>query len=97
MTFLGCAAAQRRLQAYHDGELPVSEQIAVTSHVARCSACADSLADLETLAFAMRTVATARRGLNRDQAAAELQMPRSTLQLRLRRILAAFRRREEDR
>jgi len=70
MTFLGCAAAQRRLQAYHDGELPVSEQIAVASHVALCPACADSLADLQTLAFAMRTVATARRGLSNEQAAA---------------------------
>jgi anti-sigma factor RsiW len=70
MTALRCAAAQRRLQAYHDGELPVSEQIAVAAHVERCPACGEILADLQTLASAMRFAASVRRGFTSERAAA---------------------------
>jgi Putative zinc-finger len=69
MTVFGCAAARRRLQAYHDGELPVGEQIAVAAHVERCRACKEVLSELRTLAFAMRAVASAHRGLTGEQAA----------------------------
>ena len=70
MTVFGCAAARRRLQAYHDGELPVGDQIAVAAHVDRCRACAETLAELRTLTSAMRTVGGMRRGLTSEQAAA---------------------------
>jgi len=70
MTVFECAAARRRLQAYHDGELPVGEQIAVAAHVDRCRACAETLADLRTLTSVMRAVSSTRRSLTGDQAAA---------------------------
>src|SRR4029077_15560077 len=70
MTVFGCAAARRRLQAYHDGELPVGDQIAVAAHVDRCRACAETLAELRTLTSAMRSVGGMRHGLTREQAAA---------------------------
>jgi len=70
MTVFECAAARRRLQAYHDGELPVGEQIAVAAHVDRCRACAETLADLRTLTSVMRAISSTRRGLTGDQAAA---------------------------
>ena len=47
MTPLTCAAAQRRLQEFHDGELPVGEQIAVQGHVDSCRVCADTLEDIQ--------------------------------------------------
>ena len=37
---LTCAAARRRLHAFHDGELPVADQIAVEAHIDRCDECA---------------------------------------------------------
>ena len=46
MKVLTCAAALRSLQAFHDGELPVSGQIAVSSHVDGCGRCAADLAEL---------------------------------------------------
>ena len=69
MTVFGCAAARRRLQAYHDGELPVGEQIAVAAHVERCRACEETLAELRTLTSAMRAFGSARRALTNEQAA----------------------------
>ena len=36
MKVLSCAAARRRLQAYHDDELPVGEQIEVDAHLEWC-------------------------------------------------------------
>ena len=46
MKAMSCAAVRRRLQAFHDGELPVTEQIAVQGHLEGCGGCGDSLADL---------------------------------------------------
>ena len=45
MKAMSCAAARRRLHAFHDGELPIGEQIAMAAHLDLCRACADSLAD----------------------------------------------------
>jgi hypothetical protein len=54
MKVLTCAAARRRLEAFHDQELPIADQIAVASHLDWCDACAECLADLGTLRTALR-------------------------------------------
>jgi hypothetical protein len=49
MRLLSCAAASRMLQAFHDHELQVSDQIAVGAHVASCDRCAEALEDLQAI------------------------------------------------
>ena len=43
MKDLTCAAARHMLEAYHDEELSVREQIAVGAHLERCEDCAAAL------------------------------------------------------
>src|SRR5207244_1589287 len=43
MKTLTCASARRRLQAFHDQELAVADQIAVSSHLGWCDGCAETL------------------------------------------------------
>ncbi|MEI6667950.1 MAG: zf-HC2 domain-containing protein [Acidobacteriota bacterium] len=59
MKRLSCAAARRRLAAFHDGELPVEEQIAVQTHVRACQACAGEARDLQELGELVRQGASA--------------------------------------
>jgi hypothetical protein len=66
---LTCAAARRRLQAFHDGELAVGDQIAVDAHLDWCDECAAALADLGAVRVALQTWAPGRRGLSNDEAA----------------------------
>jgi len=40
MTIWTCRATRRVLEAYHDGELPIEEQVAVQSHLRHCEKCA---------------------------------------------------------
>ncbi len=54
MKVLTCAATRRRLDAYHDSELPFSDQIAVSSHLEWCDKCAATLDDLRMLRNALR-------------------------------------------
>ena len=61
MRSLTCVAARRRLQAFYDGELPVTDQIAVQGHLDWCDACGDWLADMRFIGTAMRGAA---RGLD---------------------------------
>jgi hypothetical protein len=68
MTLLSCTAALRQLQAYHDDELPVAEQIAVSAHVDGCDACRDALAELEDLGDLLRASAPGRPALSCDEA-----------------------------
>ena len=70
MKALTCAAAQRVLQTFHDDELPVASQIAVSAHVDRCAACAAALADLDRLGSILRASAPGRTPLPCDEAAA---------------------------
>ena len=51
---LTCAATRRRLQAYHDGELPVDKQIGVAAHLEWCEPCADALEDLRAVGELLR-------------------------------------------
>ena len=57
MTIMTCAAVQRRLQSFHDRELPVAEMIAVEHHVATCPPCARDLRDVRQLGDALRLAA----------------------------------------
>ena len=53
MTPLSCAATERLLQAFHDQELPVRDQIAVSAHVEWCESCAEALAELRSMGSAL--------------------------------------------
>jgi len=55
-----CAWVQRRLSAFHDGELPVNERVAVQSHLQDCAACAVEAQALDRLGEVLRTGAAAR-------------------------------------
>jgi hypothetical protein len=65
---LTCATALRSLQAFHDGELAVSSQIAVSSHVDHCDACAEALAELDHLGSLLRASAPGHTPLPCDEA-----------------------------
>jgi hypothetical protein len=67
MTPLTCKAALRALQAFYDGELPVSRQIAVSSHVDGCETCAAALADLDRLGSWLRLSAPGHTPLPCDE------------------------------
>ena len=49
MKDLSCAAVRRRLEAYHDREIAVADEIAVGAHLAWCGPCAAALADLDDI------------------------------------------------
>jgi hypothetical protein len=57
---LTCAAARRRLQAFHDQELAVGDQIAVGAHLAWCDRCADTLAELAAVGSTLQALAPGR-------------------------------------
>jgi hypothetical protein len=65
---IDCAAIARRLHAFHDGELPVNEQIAVSAHLAECGECAAHSADLRFLRSALQALAPGRPGLSNEDA-----------------------------
>jgi hypothetical protein len=67
MTQLTCAAAHSRLQAFHDDELPVGEQIAVRAHVETCEGCADALAELRSIQSVLTFLAPGRQALTNEE------------------------------
>lgn len=69
MKDLTCAAARRRLDAYHDHELSVGDQIAMDAHFEWCDSCAGALADLRLVRTAVRALAPGRAPLSADDAA----------------------------
>lgn len=66
MKVLGCAATRRRLQAYHDEELPVASHIEVDAHLEWCDDCAAALAELQELRSALRATTPGRAVLSRE-------------------------------
>jgi len=64
---LNCAAARRRLQAYHDGELPIGEQIDVSAHLEWCDDCVEMLTDMQLLRATLRTAAVASIALTGEE------------------------------
>ena len=70
---LTCTAARRRLQAFHDRELTIAEQIAVGAHLEWCDQCAAALADLRALGSALRAFAPGRVAESIDDESATFQ------------------------
>jgi hypothetical protein len=70
MTPLTCAATRRRLQAFHDRELAVPDQIAVGAHLEWCDHCAAALADLRAVGSALRAFAPGRIAASIDESGA---------------------------
>ena len=66
---LTCAATRRRLQAFHDGELAVSDQIAVSAHLEWCDPCAAHLDELRAVRSALQLWTAGRQVLSHDEAA----------------------------
>src|SRR5439155_7606389 len=69
MKTLSCASTRRRLDAFHDQELPVNEQIAVSAHLDWCDECAAACADLRMIGATLRAVAPGRAMLAANEAA----------------------------
>ena len=63
-----CAATRRRLQAYHDRELAVTDQIGVGAHLEWCDRCAAALADVRAVSVALRGLMPGRLALSQDDA-----------------------------
>ena len=68
MRTMTCTAARRRLQAFHDRELPTGDQIAIAGHLDVCRECAALLAEIDLVGGALRAMAPGRRMLTRDEA-----------------------------
>jgi hypothetical protein len=54
MKLLTCAAVRRRLMAFHDGELPARDRLAVETHLDGCPRCAADAAALDRVGEALR-------------------------------------------
>jgi hypothetical protein len=70
MTVLICSEALPLLQAYHDDELKVGDQIAVSAHLEWCEDCAEVLADLRLMRGLVREVSPGQVRLTRDDSVA---------------------------
>lgn len=64
---LTCAGTRRRLHAFHDGELPVPDQIAVASHLEWCDQCAAAFEDMRAVGAALREAMPRRAVLSPDE------------------------------
>lgn len=64
-----CAATRRRLDAFHDRELPIADEIAVGAHLEWCAECAAESAEIRSVGAALRTIAPGRAALSNDEAA----------------------------
>jgi hypothetical protein len=54
MNGMSCQGTRRRLSAFHDGELPTKEQVAVELHLRGCERCASESAAYNALGDALR-------------------------------------------
>lgn len=57
MHVLQCGQVRERLQACHDGEMPLGEQVLIQSHVRECVACAIEAAEIAEVGEALREMA----------------------------------------
>jgi len=67
MRTLSCGSTRRRLHAFHDRELPVSDQIAVGAHLEWCAECANQYAELRFVRAALRATAPGQTPLSREE------------------------------
>ena len=58
MHALQCVDVRDRLEAYHDGELAVDEQVAIQGHLGECVACSLAAAELADLSDSLRDLTT---------------------------------------
>jgi hypothetical protein len=56
---LSCVATRRRLSAFLDGELPMTDQVAVDVHLRRCRACSNELAAMRGVGDLLRATSAA--------------------------------------
>jgi len=66
MKVLTCAATRRRLHAFHDGELTISDQIAVAAHLEWCDTCAKALDDFQLIGVTLRRATPGRVAFSVD-------------------------------
>jgi hypothetical protein len=59
MHVIGCAHVREQLEAFHDGELALDEQIAIQGHLRDCVSCALEAADLNSLGDDLRAMSSA--------------------------------------
>jgi hypothetical protein len=52
-----CAEVRERLEEYHDGELPIDEQVAIQGHLGECVGCALAADELDELSASLRQMA----------------------------------------
>jgi hypothetical protein len=69
MKTLSCASTRRRLQGFHDRELSIGEQIAVSAHVEWCPRCARALEEVRDLSAALQATLPGRLTLSQEDAA----------------------------
>lgn len=62
MKVLDCGAVRRRLQPFHDDELPVEDHFAVETHLDWCRSCAAGAEELRRLSEVLHTAASVRKG-----------------------------------
>ncbi len=67
MRMLSCAETRRKLDAFHDEELPVSDQVSVGAHLDWCDDCASAFAELRFLRTALRAARPGRMALSREE------------------------------
>jgi len=60
---LNCAATRRRLNAFYDRELGISDQIAVSAHLEWCDECAEALDDMRAVGRIVQNVGHGRVAL----------------------------------
>jgi hypothetical protein len=65
---LTCASTQRRLQAFHDRELAITDEIAVSAHLEWCDRCGTALSEMRTLSSALRGLLPGRLTLSHEEA-----------------------------
>ena len=68
MKTLTCVATRRRLDAFHDRELPIADEIAVGAHLEGCAECGAISQQIRSVGHALRTLAPGRTALSHDGA-----------------------------
>ena len=53
----GCVDVRDRLEAFHDGELPIDERIAIQNHLGECGSCSATASELAELGSTLRGLA----------------------------------------